>query len=179
MKEIQELAETANFHSTVETDSASSCGTVFRVRGVSPAIGNRHSDIAVSVMCYSTPLQCLDHMRRVLIPDRLREKTGLAGCHDMEVLLDNCGFTVSLIAEELIAMIDSCIESSECSPSDLRRIREAYNSLSGFGPALGHRISSWSYISGGSTSAFDPVLVQSPRASYLVKRADIIQARAV
>ncbi|MBN2587499.1 MAG: hypothetical protein JXR55_09420 [Candidatus Fermentibacteraceae bacterium] len=97
---------------------------------------------------YPSALHCLACLRWRIIPERLREASGLADETDLDTLLDGSGYSVSLIAEGLFEMLDECLESSSCTPEDLRRIRLAYNGLSGFGDDGADRIAAWGYLSG-------------------------------
>lgn len=81
---------------------------------------------------YDSTLDCLACYRWYIIPERLREASGLQKETNLETLLDSAGYSTSLIAEELFSMIDACLESGRCSIEDLNRIRLAYNGLSGF-----------------------------------------------
>lgn len=81
---------------------------------------------------YDSTLDCLACYRWYIIPERLREASGLQKETNLEALLDSAGYSTSLIAEELFSMIDACLESGRCSEKDLKRIRLAYNGLSGF-----------------------------------------------
>lgn len=92
---------------------------------------------------FRSPLECLDNLRRMMIPEILREASGLAEEADLEVLLDGSGYSVSLVAEELLSMIDECIDSNSCRPRNLDRIKRAYNGLSGFDARVVRRISGW------------------------------------
>lgn len=85
---------------------------------------------------YDSTLDCLACYRWYIIPERLREASGLQEETDLEALLDSAGYSTSLIAEELFSMIDACLESGRCSEDDLGRIRLAYNGLSGFNDIL-------------------------------------------
>jgi hypothetical protein len=158
--------------------------TGFLVRGISrkAAGSGRSVRWQTSEEVYSDPMDCLMQMRDILIPDRLREKTGLSDCADLTVLLDSCGYVVSFIADELLGCIDQCLKSGGCSPDDLARIRKLYNSLQGFGDTLGHRVSSWKYCqiepgfhagSAGSDS------VSAPRFRYRIQPGMITTAAAI
>ena len=92
---------------------------------------------------YDSSFDCLACYRWYVIPERLREVSGLREETDLELLLDSAGYTASLIAEELFCMIDMCLESGCCSEKDLHRIQLAYNGLSGFQDAFVCRIAQW------------------------------------
>ncbi|MFO8184498.1 MAG: hypothetical protein R6U39_10025 [Candidatus Aegiribacteria sp.] len=89
---------------------------------------------------FQTPLEWLVNLRDVVLPEILREASGLRGETDLELLLDGSGYSVSLVAEELISMIDECIESKSFDSHSLEMIRRAYNGLSGFdGPMVSRK----------------------------------------
>ena len=90
-----------------------------------------------------SPLEFLADLRDVVIPEMLREASGLSGETDLEVLLDGSGYSVSLVAEELIFMIDECIESKNFDSGSLDRIKQAYNGLSGFNASSVGRTTGW------------------------------------
>ncbi len=92
---------------------------------------------------YDSVSDCLACFRWYVIPERLREVSGLLEETDLEILLDNAGYSASLIAEELFSMIDKCLESGSCSDNDLHRIRLAYNGLSGYQDDIVRRIAQW------------------------------------
>ena len=96
---------------------------------------------------FDSPFECLAFYRWHVIPDKLREVSGLWEETDLELLLDSAGYSTSLIAEELFCMIDNCLESGQCSESDLNRIRLAYNGLSGFQDDFVSRIAQWGNVS--------------------------------
>lgn len=106
----------------------------------SPEYGmmNRYSDPE-----HGSQREFLANLRDVVIPEMLREVSGLRGETDLEVLLDGSGYSVSLVAEELIFMIDECIESKSFDSSDLDRIKQAYNGLSGFNATVIGRTTGW------------------------------------
>ena len=103
---------------------------------------------------FDSPFECLAYYRQHVIPDKLREVSGLWEETDLELLLDSAGYSVSLIAEELFCMIDICLESGRCSGKDLQRIRQAYNGLSGFRDNCVHRITQWGSISNHAQNPF-------------------------
>ncbi|MEN8208864.1 MAG: hypothetical protein ABFR50_06405 [Candidatus Fermentibacteria bacterium] len=111
---------------------------------------------------YDSPFDCLAYYRWHVIPEKLREASGLRDETDLELLLDNAGYSASLIAEELFCMIDACLESGNCSEEDLQRIRLAYNGLSGFQDDYVHRIAQWGSIADSGISMFS---VNSPITS--------------
>lgn len=92
---------------------------------------------------YDSIFDCLACYRWYVIPEKLREVSGLWEETDLELLLDSAGYSASLIAEELFCMIDKCLESGCCSGNDLNRIRQAYNGLSGFQDDFVSRIVQW------------------------------------
>ncbi len=92
---------------------------------------------------FASPFDCLACYRWYVIPEKLREVSGLWDEADLELLLDSAGYSTSLIAEELFCMIDICLESGHCSENDLHRIRLAYNGLSGFQDDYIRRIAQW------------------------------------
>ncbi len=98
---------------------------------------------------YDSTLDCLACYRWYIIPERLREASGLREETDLETLLDSVGYSTSLIAEELFSMIDACLESGSCSEDDLSRVRLAYNGLSGFQDIFVCRIAQWGSIKNG------------------------------
>ena len=95
---------------------------------------------------YDSSLDCLACYRWYIIPERLRDASGLRKENDLEILLDGAGYSTSLIAEELFSMIDACLESGNCSEEDLNRIRLAYNGLSGFKDIFMCKIVKWGPI---------------------------------
>lgn len=92
---------------------------------------------------YDSAIECLACYRWFIIPDRLRQASGRYGLRNIDELLDLAGYSTSLIAEELFFMIDSCLESGICLESDLEKIRQAYNGLSGFEDIHINRITDW------------------------------------
>ncbi len=123
---------------------------------------------------FDSPFECLAYFRWHVIPDKLREVSGLWEEADLELLLDSAGYSTSLIAEELFCMIDICLESGRCSKKDLQRIRLAYNGLSGFQDDCVCRIAEWgnvsnhteiSYPEGFYTGCSSKSLIQIPAAS--------------
>ncbi len=96
---------------------------------------------------FDSPFDCLAYYRWRVIPDKLREVSGLREETDLEILLDSAGYSTSLIAEELFCMIDICLESGHCNENDLHRIRLAYNGLSGFQDNIILRIAQWGDVS--------------------------------
>ncbi|MCD4701238.1 MAG: hypothetical protein K8S24_05200 [Candidatus Aegiribacteria sp.] len=92
---------------------------------------------------YDSPFDCLACYRWYVIPERLREASGLSEETDLDLLLDGAGYSASLIAEELFCMIDLCLDSGCCSENGLHRIRQAYNGLSGFQDDFVSRIVQW------------------------------------
>lgn len=97
---------------------------------------------------YNSPFDCLACYRWYVIPERLREVSGLPEETDLDLLLDSAGYSTSLIAEELFCMIDLCLDSGCCSENGLHRIRQAYNGLSGFQDDYISRIAQWGPNSG-------------------------------
>ncbi len=95
---------------------------------------------------YDSAFDCLAYYRWYVIPEKIREVSGLWEETDLELLLDSAGYSTSLIAEELFRMIDVCLESGKCREEDLHRIRLAYNGLSGFQDDFIHRIAQWGSI---------------------------------
>jgi hypothetical protein len=95
---------------------------------------------------FDSVFDCLAYYRWYVIPRRLREVSGLPEETDIERLLDGSGYTTSLIAEELFKMIDICLETGQCTESDLDRIKVAYNGLSGFQDYQISRIQQWGSI---------------------------------
>lgn len=128
---------------------ANTAGTVpgpFVVRHHSFAKGSPPGNDGISSYSehlFRSPVECLVNLRDVVIPEMLREASGLHEEADLEVLLDGSGYSVSLVAEELIAMIDECIDSKSCRPRNLERIKRAYNGLSGFDAPMVRRITGW------------------------------------
>ncbi len=96
---------------------------------------------------FDSPFDCLAYYRSFVIPEKLREASGLWEETDLELLLDSSGYSTSLIAEELFCMIDNCLEAGQCSEKDLTRIRLAYNGLSGFQDHYVSRIAQWGNVS--------------------------------
>ena len=74
----------------------------------------------------------LRQMRTDLIPGLLRAASSISEEDDLEVLLDGCGYAVSFVAEELLGVIDDCLQSSWCDSEDIRLIRELYSTLAGY-----------------------------------------------
>ncbi len=103
---------------------------------------------------YNSAFDCLAYYRWYVIPEKLREVSGLWEETDLELLLDNAGYSVSFIAEELFCMIDACLESGSCSEEDLDRIRLAYNGLSGFQDDFIQRIAQWGSTTDRGISKF-------------------------
>lgn len=83
---------------------------------------------------FETVYDWLAHYRYSRIPQMLREICEIRGYFstDIEGLLNHAGYVVSFIADELFYMIDRCLEHGICSQEDMNRIKQAYNSLSGF-----------------------------------------------
>jgi len=83
---------------------------------------------------FETVYDWLAHYRYSRIPQVLREICETRGYFstDIEGLLNHAGYVVSFIADELFYMIDRCLDLGICTDVDMRRIRQAYNSLSGF-----------------------------------------------
>lgn len=107
---------------------------------------------------FRSPLECLVNLRDVVIPEMLREASGLRGEADLEVLLDGSGYSVSLVAEELLSMIGECIDSNAFNSRSLERIRRVYNGLSGFNAPVVRRIARWGF------DHFSAVNLQAPPA---------------
>lgn len=76
--------------------------------------------------------EILRQMRTDLIPGMLRTASSLFEEDDIETLLDGCGYTLSFVAEELLGVIDDCLQSSRYDVEDLRLIRELYGTLAGY-----------------------------------------------
>jgi hypothetical protein len=140
------------------------------------------SENGCSTEMYRSALHCLAYLRWCIIPERLREASGLADEIDLEALLDGSGYSVSLIAEVLFEMLDECLESSSCTPEDLRRIRLAYNGLSYFKDAMADRITAWGYLSGQdvrSESTAATMALSSPLRRFTHHRKPASGALAV
>ncbi|MCK5116221.1 MAG: hypothetical protein KAR44_06445 [Candidatus Aegiribacteria sp.] len=123
---------------------------------------------------FASPFDCLAFYRWYVIPEKLREVSGLSKETDLELLLDRAGYSTSLIAEELFCMIDICLESGHCSKTDLHRIRLAYNGLTGFQDDYVRRIAQWGNVSNYAQNSSPEVfytgcssksLIQMPAAS--------------
>lgn len=83
---------------------------------------------------FETVYDWLAHYRYSRIPQMLREICATRGYFstDIEGLLNHAGYVVSFIADELFYMIDRCLEHGICTGKDMNRIKQTYNSLSGF-----------------------------------------------
>ncbi|GEM_PF-6950656 len=95
---------------------------------------------------FESVFECLAYYRWFRIPERLKDicmTRGTDSSGDIEILLDGAGYSASLIAEELFAMIDEYLEKGVCTEQDLHAVRMAYNGLSGFDDPIVSTIASW------------------------------------
>lgn len=106
---------------------------------------------------FDSLFDCLACYRWYVIPERLRDVSGLRDETDLELLLDRAGYSISLIAEELFCMIDTCLESGNCSEQDLHRIQLAYNGLSGFQDNFIRGIERWGLNRGNVPAVRNPI----------------------
>jgi hypothetical protein len=148
--------------------------------GGTRSMGGRHTEVRNREI-FCSPLECLSSLRTHMVPSILREVSGLAEETELEVLLNGCGYSVSFLAEELVGMIDDCLGSGRCTPDDLWRIREVYNSISAFHEGRSRRIAAWGHNRPGraDTAMNSRVLSLSTTRRAYSGHAGVSDARAV
>lgn len=74
----------------------------------------------------------LAYCRWIVVPDMVRRASGLDDENRVEALLEGAGYTVSMIAEELMGMIDDCIDSGASGHEELQRIARLVDVLASY-----------------------------------------------